>query len=50
VNRPSPAVKPKFPWLSLLIFVGLIYAFWILPAQLGPRDIRFVHEPVTAGR
>jgi hypothetical protein len=42
-KRPS---KPRFPWLLFLLLLASVYAFWILPQQLGPRQVHveFVND------
>ena len=49
MSRPAPVrrKKPPFPWVLLLLLLGSVYLFWILPVQLGPRPIQvdFVPAP-----
>lgn len=39
--------KRRFPWLLFLLLLVTVYAFWVLPAQLGPRKVQveFVPKP-----
>jgi hypothetical protein len=39
VGRAYGKPKPRFPWLLFLLLLASIYAFWILPIQLGPRKV-----------
>lgn len=36
--------KRRFPWVVFLLLIASVYAFWILPHQLGVRkvDVEFV--------
>jgi len=29
-----------FPWLALLLLVGAVYFFWVLPYQMGRQPVR----------
>ena len=39
----APKRRQGFPWLALIVFLGTVYLFWILPYQLGdkPVDVEF---------
>ena len=41
-DSPNKSAKKrdKFPWLLLLIFLGSLYFFWVLPYQLGNRPVQ----------
>lgn len=40
----SPARRKPFPWLVLILLLGSVYAFWILPRQLGDRPVEVEFE------
>ncbi|MBC8064826.1 MAG: hypothetical protein H7Y17_08350 [Chlorobia bacterium] len=42
--------KKRFPWLLLILFVAIVYAFWILPIQLGTRQVQVEFVPAGAKR
>lgn len=42
-ERQAPA-KRRFPWLPLILLLGSIYLFWILPYQLGDRPVEVEFE------
>ena len=43
----APKRKLKFPWLALLVLLGSLYLFWVLPGQLGskPVEVEFSSKP-----
>lgn len=44
-KEQAPEVK-KFPWLLLILLLGSLYVFWVLPFQLGSRPVRVEFEPL----
>jgi len=32
--------KRKFPWLALLLLLGSVYLFWVLPRQLPDLPVK----------
>ena len=36
----SAKKKDKFPWILLIVFLGSLYFFWVLPYQLGNRPVQ----------
>lgn len=32
--------RTKFPWLPLVLFLGTLFLFWVLPGQLGEKPIQ----------
>jgi len=37
--RKKALPKPKFPWVLLLLLVASVNVLWILPLQIGPRQV-----------
>lgn len=44
--------KRRFPWVVFLLLLASVYAFWILPIQLGVRkvEVEFVKAEGSEGR
>lgn len=38
--------KKPFPWLLLILLLASLYAFWVLPFQLGPRPVEVEFERI----
>ncbi|MCW5943463.1 MAG: hypothetical protein KIS66_14620 [Fimbriimonadaceae bacterium] len=38
--RQPPPRRRVGAWLPILLLLGSIYVFWVLPAQLGERPVR----------
>ena len=50
VARLSGKPKRRFPWLMLILLLASVYAFWILPLQLGTTRRSRVCGPAQASR
>lgn len=47
MKEPAPAPpKRRFPWLPLVLLLGTIYVFWVLPAQLGDRPVKVQFDEI----
>jgi hypothetical protein len=45
VARQFGKPKKRFPWLLFLLLLASLYAFWILPYQLGTRKVQVEFVP-----
>ncbi len=39
-GAPKKKRKSPLPWLLALALLGSLYAFWVLPMQLGKRPVQ----------
>ena len=51
MGRYYGSPKKRFPWLIFILLLISVYAFWILPIQLGPRRVQVEFaEPKSGGQ
>lgn len=46
VKREEPTGRRSTVWIALILLLGSLYVFWVLPAQLGRRPVQVEFESV----
>lgn len=44
VKREEPTGRRSTVWIALILLLGSLYVFWVLPAQLGSRPVQVEFE------
>ncbi len=44
VEKVTTPKHRRFPWLLLLLLIGSVYLFWVMPYQRGDRPVQVEFE------